>query len=166
MWWHCCLISWDWHSRNASCCRETSVIWVSIDVPTGQPPGQYEGEIIISAMKTDGGWVSLCIPFLWSTLGFVQVHLCQCENDYFVHHGFDILITNYVFGNSGSSHLAKHEKDQLCVELNTCLDIMEPIEGKPMDEVVIFTFLVLYCLTFDKYFTRQWSAAYLLGRKN
>jgi hypothetical protein len=70
---------------------ETSVIWVSIDVPTGQPPGQYEGEIIISAMKTDGG---------------------------------------------GSSHLAKHEKDQLCVELNTCLDIMEPIEGKPMDEVV------------------------------
>ncbi|XP_010552495.1 PREDICTED: uncharacterized protein LOC104822840 isoform X1 [Tarenaya hassleriana] len=34
---------------------ETSVIWVSIDVPNGQPPGQYEGEIIISAMKADGG---------------------------------------------------------------------------------------------------------------
>lgn len=39
----------------ASCCRETSVIWVSIDVPNRQPPGQYEGEIIVSAMKTDGG---------------------------------------------------------------------------------------------------------------
>lgn len=36
-------------------CRETSVIWVSIDVPNGQPPGQYEGEITVSAMKTDGG---------------------------------------------------------------------------------------------------------------
>ncbi|KAK9129932.1 hypothetical protein Sjap_010419 [Stephania japonica] len=32
---------------------ETSVIWVSVDVPTEQPPGLYEGEIIISAMKED-----------------------------------------------------------------------------------------------------------------
>ncbi|CAG7896990.1 unnamed protein product [Brassica rapa] len=70
---------------------ETSVIWVSIDVPNGQPPGQYEGEITVSAMKTDGG----------------------C-----------------------SDNLGKHEKDQLCMELKNCLDIMEPIEGKPMDEVV------------------------------
>lgn len=32
---------------------ETSAIWVSVDVPIGQPPGQYEGEIFITAVKTD-----------------------------------------------------------------------------------------------------------------
>lgn len=32
---------------------ETSALWVSIDVPIGQPPGQYEGEIFITAVKTD-----------------------------------------------------------------------------------------------------------------
>lgn len=72
-----------------------------------------------------------------------------CVNDNFVHHGFDMLMTNYAFGYSGSAHLGKHEKDQLCVELNNCLDIMEPIEGKPMDEVVIFTFLVLHYVTLN-----------------
>lgn len=46
--------------------------------------------------------------------------------------------------NSCSDILGKDEKDQLCTELKNCLDIMEPIEGKPMDEVVIFTFLLCY----------------------
>ncbi|KAL5704531.1 hypothetical protein ACHQM5_022943 [Ranunculus cassubicifolius] len=32
---------------------ETSALWVSVDVPFGQPPGQYEGEIFITAVKTD-----------------------------------------------------------------------------------------------------------------
>ncbi|KAK4348736.1 hypothetical protein RND71_031491 [Anisodus tanguticus] len=32
---------------------ETTVIWVSIDVPTEQAPGQYEGELIISATKAE-----------------------------------------------------------------------------------------------------------------
>lgn len=45
-------------------------------------------------------------------------------------------------GYSCSDNLGKHEKDQLCVELKNCLDIMEPIEGKPMDEVVIFSLLL------------------------
>ena len=34
-------------------CRETTAIWVSIDVPSTQPPGQYEGELIITATKAD-----------------------------------------------------------------------------------------------------------------
>lgn len=28
-------------------------IWVSIDVPNIQPPGQYEGEFIITATRAD-----------------------------------------------------------------------------------------------------------------
>lgn len=28
-------------------------MWVSIDVPSMQAPGQYEGEVIITAVKTD-----------------------------------------------------------------------------------------------------------------
>ncbi|XP_026400571.1 uncharacterized protein LOC113296465 isoform X3 [Papaver somniferum] len=30
---------------------ETTAIWVSVDVPAGQPPGQYEGEIFVTALK-------------------------------------------------------------------------------------------------------------------
>ncbi|KAI3910353.1 hypothetical protein MKW92_046744 [Papaver armeniacum] len=30
---------------------ETTAIWVSIDIPAGQPPGQYEGEIFVTALK-------------------------------------------------------------------------------------------------------------------
>ncbi|EXC07286.1 hypothetical protein L484_021193 [Morus notabilis] len=32
---------------------ETTTVWVSIDVPSTQPPGQYEGDIIITAAKPD-----------------------------------------------------------------------------------------------------------------
>lgn len=35
--------------------RETSALWISVDVPSAQPPGQYEGEILITAIKTDSG---------------------------------------------------------------------------------------------------------------
>lgn len=34
-------------------CRETTVIWASIDVPSEQTPGHYEGEIIISASRAE-----------------------------------------------------------------------------------------------------------------
>jgi hypothetical protein len=33
--------------------RETTALWISVDVPSAQPPGQYEGEILITATKTD-----------------------------------------------------------------------------------------------------------------
>ncbi|CAK9186993.1 unnamed protein product [Ilex paraguariensis] len=32
---------------------ETTAIWVSVDVPSAQPPGQYEGEFVITATKAD-----------------------------------------------------------------------------------------------------------------
>ncbi|XP_038704160.1 uncharacterized protein LOC120000258 isoform X1 [Tripterygium wilfordii] len=32
---------------------ETTAVWVSIDVPSSQPPGLYEGEIILTAAKAD-----------------------------------------------------------------------------------------------------------------
>ncbi|XP_017981817.1 PREDICTED: uncharacterized protein LOC18591355 [Theobroma cacao] len=71
---------------------ETSTIWVSIDVPNTQPPGLYEGEIIINATKADS--------------------------------------------ESSSQCLGKAEKHQLFMELRNCLDAVEPIDGKPLDEVV------------------------------
>ncbi|CAL5385018.1 unnamed protein product [Camellia sinensis] len=71
---------------------ETTSIWVSIDVPSAQPPGQYEGEFIIAATKADAESTAQC--------------------------------------------LGKVEKLQLYRELRNCLEIVEPIDGKPMDEVV------------------------------
>ncbi|XP_028757619.1 uncharacterized protein LOC114716809 [Neltuma alba] len=70
---------------------ETSVLWLSIDVPSAQPPGHYEGEIIITAVKAD---------------------------------------------ESPAQSLVRAEKHQLFEELKGCLDIVEPIDGKPLDEVV------------------------------
>ncbi|XP_054797885.1 uncharacterized protein LOC129302962 [Prosopis cineraria] len=70
---------------------ETSVLWLSIDVPSAQPPGHYNGEIIITAMKAD---------------------------------------------ESPGQSLVKAEKHQLFEELKGCLDIIEPIDGKPLDEMV------------------------------
>ncbi|KAG8643558.1 hypothetical protein MANES_11G048300v8 [Manihot esculenta] len=72
---------------------ETTAVWVSIDVPSAQPPGQYEGEFIISAVKA--------------------------ESD-----------------RSRSQCLNRGEKHRLYTELRNCLDTVEPIEGKPLDEVV------------------------------
>lgn len=71
---------------------ETTTIWVSIDVPSGQPPGQYEGELIITATKADTESAAQC--------------------------------------------LGKTEKHNLYRELRNCLDIVEPIDGKPMEEMV------------------------------
>ncbi|KAI9113188.1 hypothetical protein K1719_015713 [Acacia pycnantha] len=70
---------------------ETSVLWLSIDVPSAQPPGHYEGEIVITAMKAD---------------------------------------------ESPAQSIVKVEKHQLFEELKGCLSIVEPIDGKPLDEVV------------------------------
>lgn len=71
---------------------ETTSIWLSIDVPSSQPPGQYEGEIIITATKAD----------------------------------FE----------SSAECLAKAEKCRVYKELKNCLDVMEPVDGRPFDEVV------------------------------
>lgn len=71
---------------------ETTAIWVSIDVPSTQPPGQYEGELIITATKADAESRAKC--------------------------------------------LGKAERRQLYSELKNFLEIVEPIDGKPLDEVV------------------------------
>ncbi|XP_022131873.1 uncharacterized protein LOC111004904 isoform X2 [Momordica charantia] len=71
---------------------ETTAVWVSIDVPNMQPPGQYEGEILITAIKTDA--------------------------------------------ESSTQYLGRAEKHQMYKELKSCLDIMETVEEKPLDEVV------------------------------
>lgn len=71
---------------------ETMAVYVSIDVPDTQPPGQYEGEFIITATRAD----------THST--------AQCPS--------------------------KAERNQLYQELKSCLDFVEPIDGKPLDEVV------------------------------
>ncbi|XP_073119920.1 uncharacterized protein [Henckelia pumila] len=71
---------------------ETTAIWVSIDVPTAQPPGQYEGELLITANRVDAESTAQC--------------------------------------------LGKDERHQMYRELRNCLDVMEPIDGKPLVEVV------------------------------
>ncbi|XP_012073311.1 uncharacterized protein LOC105634954 isoform X2 [Jatropha curcas] len=71
---------------------ETSAVWVSIDVPSVQPPGQYEGEFVITAIKSEAEYRSQC--------------------------------------------LSKAEKYRLYMELRNCLDTVEPIEGKSLNEVV------------------------------
>ncbi|XP_077233285.1 alpha-1,6-mannosyl-glycoprotein 2-beta-N-acetylglucosaminyltransferase isoform X2 [Tasmannia lanceolata] len=40
---------------------ETTAIWISVDVPAGQPPGQYEGELFITAMKADTESSAQCL---------------------------------------------------------------------------------------------------------
>ncbi|KAL1309479.1 hypothetical protein AAHE18_17G180500 [Arachis hypogaea] len=71
---------------------ETAALWISIDVPSAQPPGQYEGEVIITALKADA--------------------------------------------ESSGQSLSKAEKHQLYKELKDCLEMVDPIDGKPLDEVV------------------------------
>lgn len=38
--------------------RETTAIWVSVTVPYDQPPGHYEGQIIVTAVKPDAEYAS------------------------------------------------------------------------------------------------------------
>ncbi|XP_071923674.1 uncharacterized protein [Coffea arabica] len=71
---------------------ETTAIWVSVDVPNAQPPGQYDGELIITAIRADA--------------------------------------------ESAANCLGKAEKHQLYKQLRNCFEIMEPIDGTPLDEVV------------------------------
>ncbi|XP_057793945.1 uncharacterized protein LOC131010440 [Salvia miltiorrhiza] len=71
---------------------ETTAVYVLIDVPEIQPPGQYEGEFIITATRAE------------------TPSTAQCLN--------------------------KAERNQLYQELKCCLDFVEPIDGKPLDEVV------------------------------
>ncbi|KAF8022839.1 hypothetical protein BT93_F0376 [Corymbia citriodora subsp. variegata] len=75
---------------------ETTAIWVSIDVPSEQPPGQYEGEITITATKLDKEYSS----------------------------------------KSAGQGLTRVEKHQLYRELRSCLDSVEQIDEKPLEEVV------------------------------
>ncbi|XP_042395783.1 uncharacterized protein LOC121986062 isoform X3 [Zingiber officinale] len=70
---------------------ETTSIWVSVDVPAGQPPGHYEGLILITALKADA--------------------------------------------ESSAHTLAKADKYKLNRELKNCLELVEPVDGKPLEEV-------------------------------
>ncbi|XP_020244542.1 uncharacterized protein LOC109822722 isoform X1 [Asparagus officinalis] len=72
---------------------ETTSIWVSVDIPAEQPPGQYEGEFLITAANTNTD------------------------------------------GTSANS-LGNVEKYQLYRELKNCLDIVEPADGKELEDVV------------------------------
>ncbi|XP_020530317.1 uncharacterized protein LOC18445880 isoform X2 [Amborella trichopoda] len=69
---------------------DTSALWVSIDVPVDQPPGQYEGNIFITALKDD---------------------------------------------TDGFKGLAKTEKHQILKDLQTCVEMVEALDGKPLNEV-------------------------------
>ncbi|GKC84730.1 TPR repeat-containing protein, partial [Tanacetum coccineum] len=71
---------------------ETTAIWISIDVPSTQPPGQYDGEFIVTATKADAECVT--------------------------------------------QSLGKSEKYQLYRELRNCLDVIEPIDGQAVEEMV------------------------------
>ncbi|XP_072971654.1 uncharacterized protein [Typha angustifolia] len=71
---------------------ETTSIWLSVYVPCEQPPGQYEGQIFITALKTDS--------------------------------------------ESLAQSLVKDEKYQLYRELKNCLDIVEDVDGKSLEEVI------------------------------
>lgn len=71
---------------------ETTVIWVSIDVPHAQPPGHYEGELILTATRTEA--------------------------------------------ESATNCLGKAEKQQLYRVLRTCLEDIETIDSKPVEEMV------------------------------
>lgn len=71
---------------------ETTAIWVSVDVPSAQPPGLYEGEFILTAVKADT--------------------------------------------ESSAQCLVKSEKYQLYGEIKNCLEIVDPADGKPLEEVV------------------------------
>ncbi|CAH9081007.1 unnamed protein product [Cuscuta epithymum] len=71
---------------------ETAAVWLSIDVPSAQPPGIYDGEIIISATNANA--------------------------------------------ESSAQSISKIEKYQLYRELRNCLDTVDPIEGKPIGEVI------------------------------
>lgn len=71
---------------------ETSALWVSFDIPSEQPPGVYEGEILITAVKANE--------------------------------------------ESTGQYMGKSEKHQLYRELRNCLDIIEPIDETPSEDVV------------------------------
>ncbi|MQL82758.1 hypothetical protein Taro_015249, partial [Colocasia esculenta] len=71
---------------------ETTAIWVSVDVPAGQPPGQYEGQLFITAVAVE------TLP--------------------------------------SSRYQAKNEKYELYQELKTCLDMVEPLDDRPLEVVV------------------------------
>ncbi|XP_028551607.1 uncharacterized protein LOC110104675 isoform X12 [Dendrobium catenatum] len=91
--------------------RETTAIWLSVDVPPGQPPGQYEGVVSISALKGEVGCTSQSMP--------------------------------------------KLEKSELYRELKSCLDSVDPVDGRTMDELVErekFTTSVLRRILFSPMF--------------
>lgn len=49
------------YTYGLECCRETSAIWVSVDVPATQAPGLYIGEICITAVRPDTEYDSLFV---------------------------------------------------------------------------------------------------------
>ncbi|KAE8731359.1 RNA-directed DNA polymerase-like protein [Hibiscus syriacus] len=55
---------------------ETSAVWLSIDVPNAQPPGLYEGDIIINAMKADIESSTQCLGKAEKHQLFTEIHNC------------------------------------------------------------------------------------------
>lgn len=72
---------------------ENTAIWLSVTVPPGQPPGQYEGQVSISAVKGDLG-----------------------------------------IRNTAES-MPKLEKHELYRGLKSCLDSVDPVDGRTMDDL-------------------------------
>ena len=79
-------------------CRETSSIWVSIDVPNAQPPGHYEGELIIIATKADAEWYSFLltsVKYCFCDISIFQLFLRVSDNKDWMK--FDLIIWVYRF---------------------------------------------------------------------
>ncbi|KAJ8450733.1 hypothetical protein Cgig2_021205 [Carnegiea gigantea] len=47
--------------KSSNLCSETTALWISVDVPNEQPPGVYEGEIFVTAVKPDAPSTALCM---------------------------------------------------------------------------------------------------------
>ncbi|PWZ36634.1 hypothetical protein Zm00014a_020422 [Zea mays] len=96
---------------------ETAAVWVSVNVPCGQPPGLYEGEIFITAVKTELEILSNLVT------------LALISGLYF----FADLISG---SSSRTESLPKSEKCRLYRELRSCLDLTGPRDYSSPEEMV------------------------------
>lgn len=138
-------------------CRETTAVWLSVDVPSAQPPGQYEGELIITAIKADSEWLPILYFFTCILIYYFSLHglkaplivILETCNWSDIHNGliqgwFSSHLLTLTHHRSTAQCLGKAEKQQLYREFRNCLDILEPIDGKPADEVVGFWSYTIY----------------------
>ena len=59
---------------------------------------------------------------------------------------FDLLVNTLNCIRSSTQYLGRAEKHQIFKELKSCLDIMENVDEKPLDEVVGCESTILACL--------------------